>query len=51
MIALIALPVGVVLVVAGVAVVFWPAALVVAGAALILLALFVDPDAVGRSRP
>jgi len=49
-IALIALLAGVALVVAGVAVVFWPAALVVAGAALILLALFVDPDAVGRSR-
>lgn len=39
---------GVALVVAGVALVFWPAALMVGGVAAICIALYVDFDVFGR---
>lgn len=50
MVAFIALVIGIALVVAGVAFVYWPAALVTAGAAVVALSLFVDPATLRRSR-
>ena len=48
MVALVVL--GLVLIVAGVAVIYWPAAVILAGLSLVAIALLVDPDAFGRSR-
>lgn len=50
MIALILLALGLALVVAGVAFIYWPAALVVAGAGCAFAALYVDFDTIGRGR-
>ena len=50
MIAYLALALGVCLVAAGVAVIYWPAALIVAGVVLIAVGLLIDTDKRGRSR-
>lgn len=51
MVPVLILAVGLVLVVAGVAVIYWPAALILAGSALCAVALLVDGDALTLRRP
>lgn len=50
MVALLLLILGAALALAGVAVVYWPAALIVAGVALCAAALVIDFDTFGRGR-
>ena len=49
MAALLLFALGAVLVIAGLAVVYWPAALIAAGVALCAAALLIDFDTIGRS--